>query len=48
LSRWAQKQRAEHRAGELAIDRAGRLGNLGFVWEAERAEWLRWYKELAT
>lgn len=46
LVRWAGKQRKDHKKGELASDRRERLHAVGFEFDDERAEWLRWYNEL--
>jgi hypothetical protein len=46
LARWAGKQRQQYKKGALATERAERLQLLGFEFEEEYAEWLRWYNEL--
>lgn len=46
LARWATKQRAEHRGGQLAEPKQAALEAAGFEWDGERAEWLRWYNEI--
>ncbi|GIL74822.1 hypothetical protein Vretimale_2411 [Volvox reticuliferus] len=46
LSRWATKQRADQRRGELAPERLGQLTALGFHFDGEEAEWCRWFSEL--
>ncbi len=45
LKRWCKKQRAEKKEGTLDVDKAGQLAALGFEWDDEQAEWLRWFNE---
>lgn len=47
LARWADKQRAERARGALASAREEALSALGFEWDADDAEWLRWFLDLA-
>lgn len=46
LVRWAAKQRADYAVGSLSDARAQALVNIGFDFDAERAEWQRWLNEL--
>ncbi|GLI69488.1 hypothetical protein VaNZ11_014121 [Volvox africanus] len=46
LSRWTTKQRADQRRGELAPERLAQLTSLGFHFDADEAEWCRWFSEL--
>jgi hypothetical protein len=46
-SRWAAKQRAERSRGELSSEKAEALVALGFEWDEDEAEWLRWFIDLA-
>ena len=46
LSRWARKQRKQYAQGRLSSVRADQLLELGFVFDEENAEWLRWYNEI--
>ena len=48
LSRWASKQRSEHKAGQLAAAKEQQLAAAGFEFDGERAEWLRWFNEIRT
>jgi hypothetical protein len=48
LARWAAKQRASAAAGALAAGRAAALAAAGFEFDAERAEWLRWFNQIAA
>ena len=48
LVRWASKQREEYTRGLLAQDRNEKLQELGFEFDLERAEWLRWFNQLAA
>lgn len=48
LGRWAAKQRAEAAAGQLDAGRRAALDALGFEFDGERAEWLRWLTEIRT
>ncbi|CAL5220562.1 g2599 [Coccomyxa viridis] len=48
LTRWAAKQRSDWRAGDLREDRANALEGLGFEFNEAKAEWMRWYAELAA
>ena len=45
--RWAAKQRAERARGTLGGDKAEALEALGFQWDEDEAEWLRWFIDLA-
>ncbi|KIZ07410.1 hypothetical protein MNEG_0546 [Monoraphidium neglectum] len=47
LARWAAKQRAERSRGELSSEKAEALVALGFEWDEDEAEWLRWFIDLA-
>ncbi|KAF5827981.1 hypothetical protein DUNSADRAFT_18433 [Dunaliella salina] len=46
LARWVSKQRSEHRRGQLHQTRLQCLVDAGFEFDADQAEWTRWYKEL--
>lgn len=46
LARWVSKQRSDHRRGQLHPTRLQCLVDAGFEFDAEQAEWVRWYKEL--
>ncbi|KAG2486701.1 hypothetical protein HYH03_014630 [Edaphochlamys debaryana] len=46
LARWATKQRADARKGRLDDRRRTQLEGLGFVFDADEAEWLRWFADL--
>ncbi|EFJ46741.1 hypothetical protein VOLCADRAFT_92838 [Volvox carteri f. nagariensis] len=48
LSRWATKQRADWRRGRLEVERLEQLSALGFHFDADEAEWCRWFSELAS
>lgn len=48
LARWANKQRSDKRAGTLIDRRVASLAAAGFEFEAEAADWMRWYHELAA
>jgi len=48
LVRWASKQREEHARGLLAQSRDDQLTELGFEFDSERAEWLRWFNQLGA
>lgn len=48
LSRWAKKQRRQYVEGTLPANRAGQLQDLGFEFDDEKAEWLRWYNEIKS
>lgn len=41
-------QRSEHRRGQLPPERHRCLAEAGFEFDADQAEWMRWYKELAS
>ena len=45
LKRWCKKQRDERKEGTLDADKVGQLTALGFEWDDEMAEWLRWFNE---
>lgn len=47
LARWADKQRGERLKGQLDSQREELLESLGFEWDADDAEWLRWFLDLA-
>jgi len=47
LKRWCKKQRDERKVGELDEKKVAMLEDLGFEWDDEQAEWLRWYNEFA-
>lgn len=44
LSRWANKQRADFRSGQLQQERLAALQSLGFLFDGDEAEWVRWYR----
>ena len=46
-ARWATKQRTERARGVLGGDKAEALEALGFQWDEDEAEWLRWFIDLA-
>jgi hypothetical protein len=46
LGKWCKKQRTAHNAGQLSEDQHDMLCKVGFEFDAEAAEWLRWYNEL--
>jgi hypothetical protein len=45
LKRWCKKQRYDMKAGDLEEAKVGLLTGLGFEWDDEHAEWLRWFNE---
>ena len=45
LKRWCKKQRDERKEGGIDEEKIGMLTELGFEWDDEQAEWLRWYNE---
>ena len=47
LVRWASKQREEFARGELPDARRQALEAVGFEFDEEQAEWLRWFNQLA-
>ena len=47
LKRWCKKQRDERNQGRLDEQKVDMLAALGFEWDDEQAEWLRWYNEFA-
>ncbi|KAI8466629.1 MAG: hypothetical protein J3K34DRAFT_433240 [Monoraphidium minutum] len=47
LARWATKQRAQWSRGELVSEKGDALEVLGFEWDEDEAEWLRWFIDLA-
>lgn len=46
LARWAAKQRADHASSALSEIKTQALVDVGFEFNAERAEWQRWFNEL--
>lgn len=48
LARWCKKQRASHRRGELDAAAVDALHAVGFLFDADSAEWQRWYNELVA
>ncbi|KAG2451940.1 hypothetical protein HYH02_003714 [Chlamydomonas schloesseri] len=48
LARWASKQRSDWRRGQLAAERHTALVGLGFEFDADEAEWVRWYRQLTA
>lgn len=46
LARWCKKQRADFAKGKLSAEQIAQLLELGFEFDDERAEWLRWFAEL--
>lgn len=46
LYRWCKKQRNEYKAGTLEAAKAEKLEQIGFEFDEETAEWMRWYNEL--
>lgn len=47
LGRWLKKQRAHHRSGKLAPERAARIESLGTEWNPQVAHWEERFAELA-
>ena len=47
LKRWCKKQRDERKEGVIDNEKVEMLTTLGFEWDDEQAEWLRWYNEFA-
>lgn len=47
LARWATKQRTERSRGDLSWDKEEALTGLGFEFDEDEAEWLRWFIDLA-
>ncbi len=47
LKRWCKKQRDERKEGAIDEEKVAMLTALGFEWDEEQAEWLRWYNEFA-
>ena len=45
--RWATKQRAQRSRGELSGEKEEALDALGFEWDEDEADWLRWFIDLA-
>jgi len=45
--RWATKQRTQRSRSELAAEKEEALTTLGFEWDEDEAEWLRWFIDLA-
>jgi hypothetical protein len=45
--RWATKQRTQRARGELAAEKEELLAALGFEFDEDEAEWLRWFLDLA-
>jgi len=45
LKRWCRKQRQEYSRGELSEERKEKLLEIGFEFNDEEAEWMRWYRE---
>ena len=45
LKRWCKKQRDEYEGHCLDQAKVTMLADLGFEWDDEQAEWLRWYNE---
>ncbi|PNW71343.1 hypothetical protein CHLRE_16g650350v5 [Chlamydomonas reinhardtii] len=48
LARWATKQRSDWRRGQLAEERHTALAALGFEFDADEAEWVRWFNQLTA
>lgn len=46
LYRWCKKQRNEYKAGILEAAKVEKLEQIGFEFDEETAEWMRWYNEL--
>lgn len=46
LARWSKKQRKDYRLGKLDEDRLDKLAAIGFEFDDDKAEWMRWYHEL--
>lgn len=46
LFRWSKKQRNEYKAGTLEAAKVEKLEQIGFEFDEETAEWMRWYNEL--
>ena len=44
---WATKQRTQRSRGELHSDKEEQLVSLGFEFDEDEAEWLRWFLDLA-
>lgn len=47
MDSWANKQRRDLTGGALADEKAELLDELGFEWDEDEAEWLRWFLDLA-
>ncbi|GBF98592.1 hypothetical protein Rsub_11317 [Raphidocelis subcapitata] len=47
LARWATKQRTQRSRGELPSEKEEALQALGFEFDEDEAEWLRWFLDLA-
>ena len=47
LARWLSLQRRQAAKGQLGDEKKGALEQLGFEWNEDEAEWLRWFLELA-
>ena len=45
LKRWCRKQRHEYSSGELSKEKKEKLLEIGFEFDEEEAEWMRWYRE---
>jgi len=45
LKRWCKKQRDEYARGDLSAEKKHLLESLGFEFNEEHAEWLRWFGE---
>lgn len=46
-ARWATKQRTQRSRGELSSEKEAALTALGFEFDEDEAEWLRWFLDLA-
>jgi len=46
IVRWACKQRQEHNQGVISKEREAKLREIGFEFDADKAEWYRWYNQL--
>eukprot|EP00884_Botryococcus_braunii_P018549 jgi/Botrbrau1/5378/Bobra.0346s0041.3 len=46
LSRWAGKQRRDHKHKSLSVHRYEKLSEIGFEFDGEEAEWSRWFLTL--
>lgn len=46
LTRWCNKQRKEAKEDSLSAAKCSKLTELGFEYEQDEAEWMRWYAEL--